>query len=190
MPSRLLQYVLVLLNHPAQTLSGLRAPKTAFLPRTPSRCHFRVWETGRAGVNAEFQKFEEYSCLQSDRQQQNGLKNWIEFQNYHLAIYESIKKDIRDDRGKLDGARKQSEDTGALGIRSVKDIKVFEGRLGYDERRLRHHKSLLRWIEQQRIAMVARQTTSVHNNGNHDDDQGQARKVETRTIQTSFIPNH
>lgn len=132
---------------------------------------------------------EQYSCLNLDRQQQSGLENWIEFQNYHLAIYESLEKDIRDDRGKLDGARKQLEDTGASGLRVVEDIKIFGSNLGYGERRLRQHENLLRWIEQQRIAMAARQATSVHDNGSHDGDQGQPRKAEPRAIRTSSAFN-
>lgn len=72
----------------------------------------------------------------------------------------------------------------------MEDTEILKGRLGYDERRLRQHKNLLRWIEQQRIAMVARHATSVRNNGSHDDDQGQTRKAKTRAVQTSFVPNH
>lgn len=132
---------------------------------------------------------EEYSCLNLDRQQQSGLENWIEFQNYRLAIYESLEKNIRDDRGKLDGARKQLEDTGASGRWVVEDIKIFGSNLGYGERRLRQHENLLRWIEQQRIAMAARQGTSVHDNGSHDGDQGQTRKAEPRAIWTSSASN-
>ena len=132
---------------------------------------------------------EEYSCLHSDRQQQSELKNWIEFQNYHLAIYESLEKDIRDDRENLDGARKQSKDTDVSETRVVEDIKIFESNLRYSERRLRQHKNLLRWIEQQRIAMAARQATSVHDNGSHVGDQSQIRKAESRAIRRSSSSN-
>lgn len=125
------------------------------------------------------------SFLRSDRQQQDGYQNWVEFQNYHLTIYESIEEERKIERGELDDARKQSKDTGPSGIRGMEDIETFEYRLRYAERRLRRHENLLQWIEQQRIAMAAGQAKSVHANGTNDDDQAQIRKAQTRVIRTS-----
>ncbi len=111
-------------------------------------------------------------CIRSDPEEQTGLDHWIEFQNYHLAIYESLQKGIQKDAERLRVAKKQSEEPGVSGVRGAEDVKTYEYRLSYGERRLRQHENLLRWIEQQRVTMIMEQTTSVHDiEGNDDQDQ-------------------
>lgn len=134
-------------------------------------------------------RLQEHITLHPDRQQQSGLENWIEFQNYHFAIHETIEKDIKNGREELNDARNQSEDTGASGRRDVRDIEIFEYRLKYDERLLKQHENLLRWIEQQRITMFVKQTTVVYDNGSHGDNKHQNREAEPRLIRTSSAPN-
>ena len=43
--------------------------------------------------------------------------------------------------------------------------------------------------DEQKVFWRVMQTTSVHDNGSHDDDQGQSRKTETRAIRRSSAPN-
>ncbi|MCJ1263722.1 hypothetical protein MMC22_003592 [Lobaria immixta] len=116
-----------------------------------------------------------------DQEQQSKLENWIEFQNYHLAIHERIEEDLNSEREKLRSAcaRKQSEDADPSGLQVARDAEVYEYRLKYAERRLRQHESLLRWTEQQRIVMAAERIICVDDTGGYD-DQDQARRVELK----------
>lgn len=43
--------------------------------------------------------------------------------------------------------------------------------------------------DEQKVFWRVMQTTSVHDNGSHYDDQGQSRKTETRAIRRSSAPN-
>lgn len=146
------------------------------------------------------------ACLHPEREQQSGFENWIEYQDYHLEIHEGIEKDIRDDKEKLNHyveiherfekdikddrenlnvSQKQSERADALAW-NAQNVEHVEYRLRYSEGRSRHHKNLLRWIEQQRMAMAAGQAMSVHDNGS----PSRTSKVELRAVRTSSTPSH
>jgi len=100
-------------------------------------------------------------CLLPDPEQQSRLQNWIEFQNYHLNLYEDEERKTKDKRDKLDAARKRLGTSGeAMGI--------LEGRVKHGESKLEGHRKMLGWIEQQRKEMVAEQAASGHTTEDHD----------------------
>lgn len=84
----------------------------------------------------------------------------IEFQNYHLDLYERLKDDIATDRSALDAARK------ALEIDPCEHTKarVEELQLNVEEAesKVQLYEKVLRWIEQQRITKATEQAVSNH----------------------------
>lgn len=64
-------------------------------------------------------------------------------------------KQFKDDRGRLDDAGTRLEDKGVPAPESAEEIEFFEIRLKNSECKLRRHEVMLRWIEQQRTAMIA-----------------------------------
>ena len=123
-----------------------------------------------------------------DQKQQSRLENWIEFQNYHLAIHERFEENIKNEREKLRAARarKQSEDAE---LRDERGVKLYGYRLKDNERQLRQHEILLRWVEQQRVVMAAEQTTFVDDTGCYD-DRKQARRVGPKGVTGNLAPGH
>ncbi|KAF7507546.1 hypothetical protein GJ744_010337 [Endocarpon pusillum] len=97
--------------------------------------------------------------LQFDVKQQSRLENWTEFQHYHLQLHEGLEKERDDLKKRLDVARKEAEDIGAPDFDRAAE--AYQQRLGYAERKLQRHKTLLQWIEQERIAIHAGYPTSV-----------------------------
>ena len=104
--------------------------------------------------------------LRSDSGQQSRLDNWIEFQNYHLHIYEGLEKERDDLKEELNVAQKKVEGADAADLEQM---------LEAAERRLGQHKNLLRWIEQERMVMDAVHPPSVE--GDHDDQDGTLKAV-------------
>ena len=86
-----------------------------------------------------------------DLQQQGQQENWIEFQDYHLKRHEQLERkrdEIASDAANIvpgDPARNEA---------------VVQANLEYAERRFQSHKILLGWIEQQRLTMDQRPSTS------------------------------
>lgn len=97
--------------------------------------------------------------LLPDPKQQSRLGNWIEFQNYHLMLYEREEMEVEGERKKWDAARNESE---RPGLEDVRHLDFLKKKMKYSEGRLEEHEKMLRWIEQQRKAMVAEQTASVY----------------------------
>ncbi|KAI4277518.1 MAG: hypothetical protein L6R35_006145 [Caloplaca aegaea] len=94
-------------------------------------------------------------------EQQSRLQNWIEFQNYHLHLHEDKERKTKDERDRVDTARKSLEI-------SRETISFMEGGLKYVESQQEEHSKMLRWIEQQRKVMVAEQAASVQTAEDHD----------------------
>ncbi|MCJ1464627.1 hypothetical protein MMC07_003240 [Pseudocyphellaria aurata] len=87
--------------------------------------------------------------LLMDPTQQSQLENWMEYQDYHLVRFEKFEKEQDKTKQQLNSARKLVNDTN-----TARDITTFERRLDFGERNLEQQKVLLRWIEQQRQAMI------------------------------------
>ena len=100
-------------------------------------------------------------CLLPNPEEQSRLQNWIEFQNYHLNLHEDEEKKTKDERDKLDAARKRL-------VTSREAMGILEGGVKYSESKLEEHRKMLGWIEQQRKEMVAEQAASVHTTEDHD----------------------
>ena len=103
--------------------------------------------------------------LLHDPKQQGKLENWIEFQNYHLMLHEHKEMEVKGKREKWDAARKESE---RLRLGDVGKLDFLEEKVKYSERKVEEHDKMLRWIEQQRQAMVAELAASVYASGYHE----------------------
>lgn len=97
--------------------------------------------------------------LQFDVEQQSRLENWMEFQDYHLQLHHGLEKKRDELKKKLDDARKEAEGTGTS--RFDRAAEAYQQNLEYSERKLPRHKTLLQWIEQERIAMESGYPTPV-----------------------------
>lgn len=91
---------------------------------------------------------------------QSQLQNWIEFQNYHLELYERLESDLQNKKKALEAARKKLE----IGATEDADmgVEIFQGRVEVDETKIRQYKKLLRWIEQQRMTRVTKSTARIY----------------------------
>jgi len=89
--------------------------------------------------------------LLPDPGQQSQLESWIEFQNYHIEPHEGYEKDLQ---GKTEGL-----DPEVVGF--------LESGVKNRESKLEEHDKILRWIEQQRKAMVTEQATSLQASRDH-----------------------
>ncbi|KAK2591995.1 hypothetical protein QQS21_010298 [Conoideocrella luteorostrata] len=103
--------------------------------------------------------------------QQNQIENWVEFQNYHLHIYEGYPKKIKDQKRQLDEVLEVS---GHAAFEDSHDearkVEIYKGIVESTERHLEQDETLLRWIEQQRVEMVARHTKSAKADASKGDD--------------------
>ena len=113
--------------------------------------------------------------LQSDPGQQSRLENWLEFQDYHLQNHERLEAKRDDRREALDVARKKAEGEDAAGVECEAEGPDFQYLLETAEKKLQSHENLLRWIEQERLAMAAAQAPSVE--GDHDDQNSAIKAV-------------
>jgi hypothetical protein len=93
------------------------------------------------------------------------LESWIEFQNYHIEPHEGYEKDLQGKTEELDSARKKLE-TSFLEDPEV--VGFLESGVKNRESKLEEHDKMLRWIEQQRKAMVTEQATSLQASRDHD----------------------
>ena len=93
--------------------------------------------------------------LLPDLKQQSRLENWMEYQNYHLALHERDETQVKDQKEQWMWARKLKL------VAGQRRVNALEEKIKYDERKLEEHDKMLRWIEQQRQVMVAEQTASV-----------------------------
>jgi hypothetical protein len=155
------------------------------LKDTPDEGIISYWKslpgTGRLILSAQLSDWKRFRSLQRktflafqdkvrdrlrrnhpDPEQQSQLENWTEFQNYHLQKHMEFEKDVQDDKEKLAAARKKLEDIGAPGLELAEEVEIFEGRIKSGEIKLRQREVLLRWVEQQRVAMAAEQSTFGH----------------------------
>lgn len=119
-------------------------------------------------------------CLHIYPQQQSHLDNWIEFQNYHLDIHEGLAKEIDDRRKELDAERKKLG-TSVSGSTAAEDVENFSRRVECDEEKLRMHQTLLQWIEDQRVFLVA-QEALLMKTALPQDDQSDAAEEKSTTI--------
>jgi hypothetical protein len=103
--------------------------------------------------------------LLPDPGQQSQLESWIEFQNYHIEPHEGYEKDLQGKTEELDSARKKLE-TSFLEDPEV--VGFLESGVKNRESKLEEHDKILRWIEQQRKAMVTEQATSLQASRDHD----------------------
>ena len=110
------------------------------------------------------------ASLDPDPEKQSRLQNWIEFQNYHLELYENLERDTTHDREVLEAARKKTE-TVASEDTDV-GVETFQWRVEVDESKMRQYSKLLRWIEQQRIVRAAEQATPIHATRSRDRPRG------------------
>ena len=98
--------------------------------------------------------------LSPDWKQQSRLQNWIEFQNYHLERHAEKELDLKKEMECLDAMRQERGPKGSFTREEV--IGISEYRVGYSKRVLENYGKMLRWIEQQRKAMVAEQAEDEH----------------------------
>ncbi|KAL8931149.1 MAG: hypothetical protein Q9208_000253 [Pyrenodesmia sp. 3 TL-2023] len=98
------------------------------------------------------------ASLLPDEGQQNRLENWIEFQDYHLGIHEGYEKVLKKEENELQLAHEKTYPDIAA---RTEDIRVFQIRIETQVAKIERHDNLLRWIEQQRVAMVAEQDSTV-----------------------------
>lgn len=124
-------------------------------------------------------------CLHSDPGQQSRSENWIEFQNYHLHTHEELEKEVQVETENLDTARKKLEAASASETsHAAICVKAYEVRLASARSRVELHGGiLLPWIEQQRIAMVVAQHTTVDDTGGHDVQIDAIRRAPTSNSQ-------
>ena len=89
-----------------------------------------------------------------DPQQQSRQQNWVEFQHYHLKLYEWQKRERDGLQQKLDNYRREAGDGDREGSEhTALRNGVLYSNLNYAERNLRWHEVLLCWIEEHRLAM-------------------------------------
>ena len=86
--------------------------------------------------------------LRPSLERQSRLKTWGEFQAYHLCFHESLEKRRQDlklavARREVEGPEDESEEAPLLQM------------LQANEKKLERHGDLLKWIEQERLKMVA-----------------------------------
>ena len=117
-------------------------------------------------------------CLHPDPIQQSRLETWIEFQDYHLQIHERLEKEAQTGKENLDTARRKLEgaDSSEAGLAAF-NVETYEMRFASAGSQLKlHGEILLQWIEQQRMVMVAAQSTSSNDTGRHNDQINTIRK--------------
>ena len=132
-------------------------PGTSDMPLTAQLVAWRKFRTYQRQTRRRFQKFEDSLrqrrqrhgldasvSLTEDLEQQSALDRWIEFQNYHLARLEALEE-------QRDGLTKELAEPCSDNER---DAITYV--LGTSERNIERHHVLLRWIEQNREAMVLR----------------------------------
>lgn len=102
--------------------------------------------------------------LHFDVERQSRLENWIEFQDYHLQLHDGLEKKRDELKKKLDDTRKEAEGTSTPGFDRAAE--AYQQNLEYAERKLPRHKTLLQWIEQERIAMDYGYLTPVEEDNN------------------------
>ncbi|KAI4180072.1 MAG: hypothetical protein LQ346_007066 [Caloplaca aetnensis] len=95
----------------------------------------------------------------ADQEQQNRLQHWIEFQYYHLGLHEGDKKTLQDEQEAL---RLAHENTNRDIADQTDEIQVCDHRIEVQVEKMNRHDDMLRWIEQQRLAMVAEQDATVN----------------------------
>ncbi|KAL8896160.1 MAG: hypothetical protein Q9207_007847 [Kuettlingeria erythrocarpa] len=95
----------------------------------------------------------------ADQEQQNRLQQWIEFQYYHLGVHEGQEKTLQDEQ---EGLRLAQENTNRDIADQTEEIRVCHHRIGVQVEKMDRHNNMLRWIEQQRLAMVAEQDAAVN----------------------------
>ena len=105
-------------------------------------------------------------ALQSDPKQQGQMENWIEFQYNHLCKHESMEAGVQEIVEEIDDRRRQVREVAGLQTKIAQEyrlgLEIRENWLETLKRRLGSHAELLRWIEEQRLAMVKEHTTSAH----------------------------
>ena len=107
-------------------------------------------------------------CLNQNEQSQ--LKNWIEFQHYHLKRLEELGEGRIELYKTLDDVQKETMDADrAKAERALRDVTGIQRRLGYNERLTEGNKTLLQWIEQKRTEMVLNNSKLVEENSNNQD---------------------
>lgn len=94
-------------------------------------------------------------CMRFDLEQ-SQLETWFEFQDWHLQHLKGFENNRDELRKALDNARKEAKGTGA-----VEDAEVYQQDLEYAEWELERHNTLLRWTEQERLAMGTGDPTPV-----------------------------
>lgn len=114
------------------------------------------------------------------------MGDWIEFQNYHVEIHEGLENDLKDAREKLVVAQKEME-TGASGPAVAEDVEIFNNRVRYYEGQLRNHQTLLLWVEEQRVALVAKPALT-DDALETQDDRKQTRKDESTIDRRQLAP--
>lgn len=97
-------------------------------------------------------KFQGKVHLQLDVKQQSQLENWIEFRDWQFRRYQELEKGRDDFKKSWEDSRKGIEVPGAP--RFAPELAgAYQRRLKYEEWKVERHKTLLEWIDQQRIAM-------------------------------------
>ncbi|MCJ1464377.1 hypothetical protein MMC07_002990 [Pseudocyphellaria aurata] len=105
------------------------------------------------------------ACLLPDLENQTQLDNWIEFQFNHLERRDNDEMEVKTLKEKLVDARKKLDRSGPRGAHSVD---YYRTKLESTESLLQEHDKMLRWIEQERKAIVAEKAVSVHTTGDPD----------------------
>ncbi len=99
------------------------------------------------GLGADFR-------LLLDLTQQARLENWIDFQDYHLRRLEKLEQERDKFKEELKDTQKKVEESDtADSERAKKDIHAVQQDIRFFEDKLKWHKVLLQWIEQQRTKM-------------------------------------
>ena len=110
-----------------------------------------------------------HMAFRQDPKQQGSLENWIEFQHNHLGVHESKEAGIQEIVEEIDGRRKKVREVAGLETKIAHEcrlgLEIRENWLETLKRRLESHAELLRWIEEQRLAMVEEHTASAYDSG-------------------------
>ena len=110
-----------------------------------------------------------HMAIQPDPKQQGPLENWIEFQYNHLCKHESMEGGVQEIVEEVHDRRSKVRGMAGLQTKIAQEhrlgLEMRENWLETLKRRLGSHAELLRWIEEQRLAMIEEHTASAHDSG-------------------------